>query len=94
MPRAAVNQVDVVRGGASNLCGNSALGGVIDIITREVPALSFDSSYGNQNSPSVSIFVGTRLKKFWTSLAGELFQTEGYINLLFDSGLRVGEPDL
>jgi outer membrane receptor protein involved in Fe transport len=83
MPRAAVNQLEVVRGGASDLYGNSAMGGVINIITRarERPALSLDLSYGNQNSPSASIYAGTRLKKFSTSLAGELFQTNGYINV-------------
>jgi outer membrane receptor protein involved in Fe transport len=83
MPRAAVNQLEVVRGGASDLYGNSAMGGVINIITRapEVPALSLDLSYGNQDSRSASIYAGTRLKKFSTSLGGELFQTNGYINV-------------
>lgn len=83
MPRAAVKQLEVVRGGASDLYGNSALGGVINLITRagEAPAMSFDSSYGNQNSPSASIYAGTRLKKFSTSLAGELFRTDGYVNV-------------
>jgi outer membrane receptor protein involved in Fe transport len=83
MPRAAISQLEVVRGGASDLYGNSAMGGVINIITRvrEVPALSLDLSYGNQNSPSASIYAATRLKKFSTSLAGELFQTNGYINV-------------
>jgi outer membrane receptor protein involved in Fe transport len=83
MPRAAVNQLEVVRGGASELYGNSAMGGVINIITRAggLPALSLDLSYGNENSPSASIYAATRLKKFSTSLAGELFQTNGYINV-------------
>ncbi|MDX6614277.1 MAG: iron complex outerrane recepter protein [Blastocatellia bacterium] len=83
MPRAAVDQLEVVRGGASDLYGNSAMGGVINIITRsrEVPALSLDLSYGNQNSPSASIYGGTRFKKFSTTLAGELFHTNGYINV-------------
>jgi outer membrane receptor protein involved in Fe transport len=83
MPRAAVNQVEVVRGGASDLYGNSAMGGVINIITRarELPTLRFDTSYGNQNTPSASIYAGTRFRKFSTSVAGELFQTDGYINV-------------
>lgn len=83
IPRAAVNQLEVVRGGASDLYGNSAMGGVINIITRarEVPALSLDLSYGNQNSPSASIYAGTALKKLSASLAGELFQTDGYTNV-------------
>jgi outer membrane receptor protein involved in Fe transport len=83
MPLAAVKQIEIVRGGASDLYGNSAIGGVINMITRasEVPALSFDVSYGTQATPSASLFAARGFKNFSASLAGELFQTDGYTNV-------------
>lgn len=83
LPRAAVRQVEVVRGGASDLYGNTALGGVINILTtaNHGPRLSFEASYGNQNTPNASLYAGTSLKKFTLGLAGEFFQTAGYINV-------------
>lgn len=83
LPRAAVSQVEVVRGGISDLYGSNALGGVINILTQpnNGPRVSFESSYGNQNTPNASLYAGTRIKKFTASLAGEIFQTAGYINV-------------
>jgi len=94
MPRAAVKQMEVVRGGASDLYGNSAMGGVINIITRasEERALSFDLSYGNENSPNASIYADKRFKKFSTGVAGELFNTGGYINVRSNERGAVDTP--
>ena len=83
LPRAAVSQVEVVRGGISDLYGSNALGGVINILTHpnKGPAVSFESSYGNQNTPNASLYAGTKIKKLTASLAGEIFQSAGYINV-------------
>jgi outer membrane receptor protein involved in Fe transport len=94
LPRAAVSQVEVVRGGVSDLYGSNALGGVINILTHpnEGPRLSFESSYGNQNTPNASLYAATRLKKFTASLAGEVFQTDGFINVRKDDRGLVDTP--
>ncbi|HUK47903.1 MAG TPA: TonB-dependent receptor plug domain-containing protein, partial [Terriglobales bacterium] len=61
VPRAELSSVEVFRGGESNLYGSDALGGVIQFLTRvpSGPALSVDMSYGNENTPDLSVFAGT-----------------------------------
>ena len=80
VPREAVGRVEVVRGGASDLYGTDALGGVINFIPREPrePALSFESSYGNQQTPAASFFLGGRVGQLGGQISGEAFHTDGY----------------
>ncbi|HEV7859206.1 MAG TPA: TonB-dependent receptor [Pyrinomonadaceae bacterium] len=81
IPRESVSRIEVLRGGASNLYGSDAVGGVVQIITRRTvePVLSVEASYGNQRTPSLSLFAGGRARGWDVSLAGELFHTDGYI---------------
>jgi len=81
IPRVSISNVEVFRGGASNLYGSDALGGVVQFLTRqpEGPALSLETSYGNQTTPDTSVWAGTRLDKWNLSAAAELFHTDGYI---------------
>jgi len=56
VPRAELASVEVFRGGASNLYGSDALGGVVQFLSR-VPtgqSGSLDISYGTENTPDVS----------------------------------------
>lgn len=80
-PRQSISRVEVVRGGASNLYGTDALGGVINFIPRETKeaALSFETSYGNEQSPNASIFAGGRLGQFGAQISAEIFHTDGYV---------------
>ncbi len=80
-PRQSVNRVEVVRGGASNLYGTDALGGVINFIPRETrdAAVSFETSYGNQQSPHASMFAGGRIGQIGAQISAEVFHTDGYI---------------
>ena len=55
-----IDSVEVLRGGASDLYGSSALGGVVNVLTRGVedrPALAFEASYGTQRTLDGSLFV-------------------------------------
>lgn len=81
VPRSMVSRIEVLRGGASHLYGSGALGGVINIITREPSprALSLEVSYGNQQTPDASLFASMKKGKWAASLGAELFSTEGYI---------------
>jgi outer membrane receptor protein involved in Fe transport len=81
VPRESVSRVEVVQGGASHLYGTDALGGVINFITREPsdPAISLEASYGNQQTPNVSLFAGGRRNSWGGHLAAEAFHTDGYI---------------
>lgn len=81
VPRSSLNRIEVVRGGASDLYGSGAMGGVIGLITRRVgpPLLELESSYGNQETGDASLFTGGRRGKLGASLAVELFKTDGYV---------------
>jgi outer membrane receptor protein involved in Fe transport len=80
VPRAAVGQVEVLRGGASALYGSSALGGVINLITRraDAPLLSLEASYGNESTPDVSLFAAGGKDDWRATLGAEIFRTGGY----------------
>lgn len=81
VPRASVDRVEVLRGGASDLYGSSALGGVVNIITKrpESNALSLEVSYGNQHTPDASVYLVGRKENWTGSLAAQSFRTDGYI---------------
>src|SRR5579864_8598039 len=81
VPRSSLASVEVFRGGASNLYGSDALGGVVQFITRqpERPAFALETSYGNERTPDLSFWTGTRAGKWDLSLASEMFRTDGYI---------------
>jgi len=62
VPVAALSSVEVFRGGASNLYGSDAMGGVVQFITRQAhegPAITIETSYGNEQTPDLSVWSGT-----------------------------------
>jgi outer membrane receptor protein involved in Fe transport len=73
VPRAALQRVEVLRGGASDLYGSSAMGGVVQFIRRKDAALDVDVSAGSQSS--ASLFWGAKRG----SVALDLFRTNGYV---------------
>jgi len=80
--RESISEVEVVRGGSgASLYGSSAMGGVIQFRTRhpEATAISAEGSWGNENSPQLSLWAGTRLGPWNGSIATDLFRTDGYI---------------
>ncbi len=81
IPGQSINQVEVLRGGASHLYGSSALGGVINISTTKTDAnaLSLETSYGNQSTPAGSIFLSGKKGDWNASAAVEIFSSHGYV---------------
>lgn len=87
IPRESINGVDVLRGAASGLYGTDALGGVINIGSRQ-PAnsvLSLETSYGNERTPDVSFSAGWRMGRWGVETAADASRSDGYV--------IVGEPD-
>lgn len=75
IPRVALDRVEVLRGGASELYGSAAMGGVIQFIRRKSPALSVDASLGSQETGTLSLFAGNARG----SVAADFFSTDGYV---------------
>jgi outer membrane receptor protein involved in Fe transport len=81
VPRAGVERVEVVRGGASSLYGTDALGGVVNVIERDArdgAYVSAEASGGSLETGFGSFAAGARSGAWRVSLAGELFHTGGY----------------
>jgi outer membrane receptor protein involved in Fe transport len=81
IPSESVSSIEVVQEGASSLYGSSALGGVVQFLTRPAhPAgISLETSYGNQNTPDLSLWAGGQAGKWESTFGGELFHTDGYV---------------
>ncbi len=74
VPRVALDRVEVLRGGASDLYGSSAMGGVVQFIRRKSSALTVDASAGSQDTGTVSLYAGSAN----VSVAVDLLSTGGY----------------
>lgn len=83
LPSLAIHNVEVVRGGASDLYGNSAIGGVINMIEHQPgpTAYAIDTGYGQENTPHAAV-LGTTARGPWSGLAaGDWLRTDGYIEV-------------
>src|SRR5262249_13493972 len=85
IPRESVESVEMVRGGASDMYGGEALSGVTQLLTRTPEGTngSLDLSYGNQETPNVSGYLGRSFGKWIASGAAEYFRTAGYVPVEF-----------
>jgi outer membrane receptor protein involved in Fe transport len=81
VPREAIATMEVSNGGASDLYGGGALGGVVNLRTRTGEAAYADGqfSYGNMNTPDISFAGGMPIGKWSLSAAGQAYQTDGYV---------------
>ena len=81
IPRTEISSVEVVRGGASNLYGSNALGGVVQFLGRvpKGPSVSIDSSYGTKDTPDLSIWAGTAISRWDLEAAADMSRTDGYV---------------
>src|SRR5437773_3747994 len=73
VPRAALDRIEAVSGGASALYGGAALSGAIALVRRE-PAgnsLALDSSYGSQGTPEASVSLAGREGAWGARIAAE-----------------------
>ncbi|HEY4049997.1 MAG TPA: TonB-dependent receptor [Acidobacteriaceae bacterium] len=80
LPPPVIHSVELVRGGASDLYGSSAIGGVIAItpVRPESTRLELTSSYGSLSTTEDSL-LGTLNKDKWSGLVSAgLIATDGY----------------
>ena len=81
VPVAAIDRVEVVRGGASDLYGADALAGVVQVLTVRPtsPTLRTEVTGGSRGTGRASVFGGAVLGAWEVTLAGEASTTDGYI---------------
>jgi outer membrane receptor protein involved in Fe transport len=79
VPVAALQRVDVIRGGSSDLHGNDALGGVIRLSTRTTPGVEVRVDGGGEGTARVSGYGGLSHGPWTTGIAAEAGTTDGYI---------------
>jgi len=80
LPELSVNSVEVVRGGASDLYGSSAIGGVVNMLLARPEPESFRlmSSYGSENTTDTAA-LASAIRGRWSGLVtGGLLRTDGY----------------
>jgi outer membrane receptor protein involved in Fe transport len=80
VPRSAIEQIEVVRGGSSDLYGSDALSGVINVITQRSSnrIVRAEASYGTRDTGDLTFFAGDRWNGFTAAVSGEAFRTDGY----------------
>ena len=94
LPIEQIERIEVVRGPRASLYGSEAIGGVIQIFTRDGSSgkhLGVAISKGSHNYTSTSVSYSDRIGKTWFSINGEYLDTDG-INVC-DGGCFTVEPD-
>jgi outer membrane cobalamin receptor len=83
VPRTAIERIEVVRGGTSDLYGSDALSGVINVLTRPPAArhVNLEASYGTRGTGELSFFASERWRGLGVAVSGEALRTDGYFLL-------------
>ena len=75
-----IEKIEIVRGPLSNLYGSSAMGGVVNVITRKKDGLALTLAGGSHGTMESSIQFGKRFSDFYVFANGNL--------LNYDDGLK------
>ena len=81
VPRVSIAGAEIFNGGASDTYGGGALGGVVNLQSRQVRTSfgTLEASYGALDTPDLSFAGGLRLGEWGISANGEALRTGGYI---------------
>lgn len=80
-PELAIDRIEVVRGGASDLYGSSAIGGVLNVVSAR-PSTSraeVRSSFGGQNTYDTSALLAGKRGPWGALASGGAIGTDGFI---------------
>src|SRR5687768_4677929 len=76
VPTLAVDRVEILRGGASDLYGSGAMGGVIQFIRRKSgPRIAGEVTAGSQRTGSATVVAGGESG----NIVADFFNTNGYV---------------
>src|SRR5205823_4000354 len=79
IPRASLDRVEILRGGASDLYGSGAMSGVVQFVRRRDSTTVVDLSGGSERTGQASICTAGSSDEWRGSLAADLFTTNGYV---------------
>jgi outer membrane receptor protein involved in Fe transport len=79
VPATSLERVEVLRGGASDLYGSGAMGGVVQFVRRRDAAVVANVSDGSDATRDASLFAAGGHDEWRASLAADLFDTYGYV---------------
>lgn len=94
VPRAAIERVEVLRGGASDLYGSAALAGVVHVLRRDPtePALEVEASAGELDTQSATAWASGRHGRWAGAVAADGLSTGGYVPVARDERGAVDAP--
>lgn len=80
VPLGGLDRIEVVDGSSSNVYGNYAMGGVINVVTAPPARRSFDirSQYGNRSTPKIDLSGSDVWGRVRASVDASAFGTDGY----------------
>jgi outer membrane receptor protein involved in Fe transport len=78
VPRASLQRVEVLRGGASDLYGSAAMSGVVQFVRRRDDALVVDASAGSLSTQNGSLYAAMSRGEWRGTVAADLLSTDGY----------------
>lgn len=81
VPRVSIERVEVLNGGASDLYGSGAMGGVVNLESRRALTsfIKAEGSYGNQTTPNLSLSTGVVHGKWSVYADAQALRTDGYV---------------
>lgn len=81
IPRAALDRVEVLRGGASDLYGSGAMGGVVQFIRRAPshPSVDVETAAGSMRTGTASMFAAAGEGNWRGNVAADLYSTGGWV---------------
>ncbi|HEX9493125.1 MAG TPA: TonB-dependent receptor plug domain-containing protein, partial [Thermoanaerobaculia bacterium] len=77
VPRASLDRIEVLRGGASDVYGSSAMGGVVQFVRRK-DDFAMDVDGGSQRTAAASLFFPFTGGNWSGDVAGDFLTTDGY----------------
>lgn len=83
VPLISIEEVEVLRGGGSDLYGTGALSGVVTVQPRRPAQSEFagEAYFGNSSTPSTSAYWNWRLGNTSLRATGEAFSSDGYFQV-------------
>lgn len=83
VPKLAIDSIEVVRGGASDLYGSSAVGGVVQLLKRRPSSHTVlgELTYGQRDQVQGSLYISDVRGNWGYSVAAESFRTDGYLGI-------------